>query len=875
MPYCWKCGETLPDNGPCAACGAMETERAPLPEDASREARAMRTIYDRYGCREVLTRPIMLYNGLGDLLGEDSRTLRNQIRTAMDAGLGQYYLNELGCHVDGFEERVLGLLTGAGISRGTARYIKELFDQMTGVPVREDEPGKGGRRWYWLAAVIVAVVAVAAVFLALSGGKKPGPAVDAFVTDAPTNAPTDTPTDAPTDVPMPDVRGSLDFQLAIWVADADGNATGRTYDEVAYRGDLKEGEQLWYTLVVKNKTDEAMDVAISCEYAGKSAVWDTHEVPAGDVIRVWMNSVDLSVGDHPVTWYANGYLVNVPSGMRVVADATPTEVPTEKPTETPTTEPTEVPTEEPASIPAATPPLTGVAANSADPSLIKDTVIYNGSSKVDNFVRRRAINMPIGDQYVSTGHGVLTYRGNAFRQNAAIGTVENAGKLSLLWTTEAGSAKGASSTYYGIGWTGQPAIVKWGKEIREASNIVAEKKSIAALKEVIIAGLDGRIYFLDLADGQETRPAINLGFPMRGTPSLHPNGYPIMAVGQYARRMASGTGTIGLRVYDTLTQEEIYWIDGLDGKANRPYYGVGAFDTSALIDPTTDTMVTIGTNGMLYTVDLETRFHMMDSKLTINPTVVSMKSRTSGQADKYTAVQSSPAMYGSYVYYADMGGILRCVDTTTMTTVWAVDTDDAVEAAIALDMDENGDLWLYTANTLDARTLGDCTIRRFNALTGEEDWALPVNLVKAKNGKIPGAMASPVIGQYELEDMVYFTLSNVSAAGATGIFGEGTEETAGVLLALDKVSGGIVWAHALDEYSYSSPVAVYATEGQGWIIQASSSGLITLLDGLTGTVISTLAVEGTIEASPAVYGNTLVIGTTGKNTSYIYGIRIQ
>ena len=36
-----------------------------------------------------------------------------------------------------------------------------------------------------------------------------------------------------------------------------------------------------------------------------------------------------------------------------------------------------------------------------------------------------------------------------------------------------------------------------------------------------------------------------------------------------------------------------------------------------------------------------------------------------------------------------------------------------------------------------------------------------------------------------------------------------------------------------------------------------------------------LALEGTIEASPAVYKDMLVIGTTGKNTSYIYGVKLN
>ena len=540
-------------------------------------------------------------------------------------------------------------------------------------------------------------------------------------------------------------------------------------------------------------------------------------------------------------------------------------------------EPEEADEEEPeVAAPTATPPLTASAADSANPALIRDTVIYNGKSKVDSYTRDRALNMPIADGYLTQPMGVLTFRGDAFRQNAAMGTVDDPSEMTLLWTAEAGSVKGSSSTYYGIGWTGQAAIIKWSTQIRPLTNIVEEKRNTKALKEVIIAGLDGKIYFLDLADGTPTRNAINLGYPMRGTPSLHPLGYPLMTVGQYGRKMASGTGDIGLRFYNLLTQKQNYWIDGLDGKSNRPYYGVGAFDTSALIDRNTDTLVTVGTNGMLYTVKLNTEVNVTEEKITIDPAVVSMKSRTKGQANKNVAVQSSPAMYGTYVYYADMEGILRCVDTTTMTTVWAVDTGDAVEAAIALDMDGSGDLWLYTANTLESRSKGDCSIRRYNALTGEEDWTLAVNVAKAKNNKTPGAMASPVIGQYGLEDLVYFTLSSVSAKGAQALSGdESADAVPGVLLAMSKTSGEVVWTHELDAYSYSSPVAVYGGDGRGWIIQASSSGLITLLDGETGRVVNTLQVEGTIEASPAVYNDTLVIGTTGKGTSYIYGIQLR
>lgn len=564
----------------------------------------------------------------------------------------------------------------------------------------------------------------------------------------------------------------------------------------------------------------------------------------------------------------------------VMPTLAPTAAPTEAPTAAPSAAPTEElqPTAEPTVAPSAAPAINVEAVPEADPKLIADETVYSGSKKLESYDRaiEDVLKMPAGDSYTTLPYGVMTYRGTAFRQNAAVGHVGDVSSMEIAWTADAGSVKGASSTYYGIGWTGQPAIVKWSKEVREATNMVEEKRSTAALKEVIVAGLDGKLYFLDLADGQPTRDAVKVGYPMKGTPSLHPLGYPIMTVGQYARKMASGTGEIGLRFYNLLTQKQEYMIDGLDGKMDRPYYDVGSFETSALVDPTTDTLVTAGTNGLLYLTKLNTEFDYNNGTIKIDPETVVLKSRTSKQKDKYTAVESSLAMYANYVYYADSEGILRCVDTSTLKTVWAVDTEDTVQAAISLDFDEDGNLWLYTANTLTVRSKGDCQIRRYNAMTGQEDWTLSVNVVKkSKNGKTAGAMASAVIGQNELSDLAYFALSNLSKDGTAEIF-EGSENAAsGVLLAVNKKTGSIVWAQELDSYAYSSPVAVYSEDGKGWIIQASASGNLYLMDGLTGQVLNTLELEGTIEGSPAVYGSTLVIGTTGKNTSHIYGIKLQ
>ena len=137
-----------------------------------------------------------------------------------------------------------------------------------------------------------------------------------------------------------------------------------------------------------------------------------------------------------------------------------------------------------------------------------------------------------------------------------------------------------------------------------------------------------------------------------------------------------------------------------------------------------------------------------------------------------------------------------------------------------------------------------------------------------KNGNVIGGFrASPVVGTGLLKDMVFFTASSVTSVGSSA--------SPSMVFALDKESGEVMWTKRLDVYTYASPVAVYTEDGQAFLIQPDSSGILHLLDGMSGSEVSSLQLEGTINASPAVYKDTLVIGTQGKDTSYIYGISLK
>lgn len=465
--------------------------------------------------------------------------------------------------------------------------------------------------------------------------------------------------------------------------------------------------------------------------------------------------------------------------------------------------------------------------------------------------------MPAPADYSVWQGGVLTFRGGPFRQNAAFGTVEvEEQALSVEWTHDMGSL----DSYYGAGWTGQPAIVKWPKEVRLMMNISDEKKAVSALKEVIMASQDGKVYFLDLADGQATRDPIDIGFPLRSAINIDPRGYPMMSVGQANSKLKRGNGKAGYYLFNLTDQKQMLLIEGRDPDYKRPYFTNGVFDGTALIDATSDTLIVGGENGLLYTVSLNSKFNLYDG-LSITPETVVYRSKASAERDNQVVIEGSVAMYGAYAYFADGYGILQCVDTNTMSPVWAVNVGDNTDATIALDFDRDGTLGLYTGNTVKEQGKnGVCTIRRLDALTGEEVWQRTFKVKYDKN-EAGGVMASPVVGQNSISNLVIFTVAKT--------------ETGGAVVALDKKTGDVIWQRDMTAFSWSSPVAVYNKAGDAWIIQGNSDGMLHLMDGQTGEILSSIELEGKIIASPAVYNNMLVIGTSGKGVSKIYGIQIQ
>ena len=556
--------------------------------------------------------------------------------------------------------------------------------------------------------------------------------------------------------------------------------------------------------------------------------------------------------------------------------ADPTQAPTAIPTSTP--EPTPAPTATPAPTPEPTPepvpertpmPVLDFGADeSALPSAIAlKPTLYNGDKTMKTFERTTPMSLRTPDRYALwMDSGVLTFRGGPLRQNATFGFSDISSEtLSQLWKVDVGSTRVSKSTVYGIGWPGQPAIVKWSYEIRNMMRILEEKRDVVALKEVILGGQDGKLYFLDLADGQATRDPIDIGAPSGGGVSVATSGAPMVGVGQNYGNLSGKTVDNGYHIYNLLTNTRERLFSSRDRAGSSNYTGVTG---AALFDKITGTMILGSQNGILYTSelgDLNTSFDHVGMKLLSvkNAPVQKYKTLASKQDKRNTSIEASVAMYDRYVFYGDDTGVLQCVDINNFTPVWAVRTGDSIKATPALDLENDGEtLALYSANTiLRAGRKGVSTIRRYDARTGKVDWEYEVpDLEYSTEFKI-GCVASPVVGEYDIQDLVIFTATNGKKGSS--------------LIALQKSNGQVAWTQAMETEATSSPVAVYNEDGKAWIVQAESNGNIHLLDGKTGQIKDTLKIEGLIEASPAVYKNTLVIGTTGKDQGAIYGIELQ
>lgn len=446
--------------------------------------------------------------------------------------------------------------------------------------------------------------------------------------------------------------------------------------------------------------------------------------------------------------------------------------------------------------------------------------------------------------------GIITFRGNNLRNTASYGISNiQSEKLTKSWEFTTGNSTWGG----GAGWTGQPVIVRWSKEIREMMNIKEEFINIDGFTEIIYGSLDGNVYFFDLITGQPSRNHISIKNPLKGSISIDPREYPLLYVGDGINE----NGRFGHRTFSLIDGKELCFIKGYDSFA---YRGWGAFDGSSIVNTNTDTLILGGENGLFYNVKLNTDFDRENKNISISPEII--KYRYKIKNNQYQGIENSVAVYRNLAFFGDNGGSIQCVDLTNMKPVWALEKSDDTDATITIEV-EDSIPYLYTGTEVDKQgTKGNAIIRKINGLSGEIIWEKDYECwsILGERPNNGGALATNIIGKNNLSHIVIFTLGRYKTLNA------------GLMIALDKETGEEIWRWEMPHYAWSSPVDFYNENGKGYIIQCDSIGNMYLLDGITGNTLDKINLGSNIESSPAIFEDFIVVASRGGK---IFGVKVE
>lgn len=501
------------------------------------------------------------------------------------------------------------------------------------------------------------------------------------------------------------------------------------------------------------------------------------------------------------------------------------------------------------------------AVSETEPSnLIKSTQVkVEGQTlaEVSDYEAKKEISFGTGGEYTEVD-GIITFRGNNFRDSASYGTagLKNR-KFGEYWTKNTSALVAPDGEYWsGNGWTGQPLIVNWSKETRQNMYMESWAQEADHLTEVIYASLDGNIYFLDLKTGEETRPAMNLGYTFKGAGALDPRGYPVMYVGsgydsKLGRSHAFIINLLDCSVMYTFGQQDPFSLRG----------NLSFFDSSPLVDAETDQLIYPGENGILYIIKLNTQYDAKKGSLSIKPDEP-VRWHYSGNRSWYLGMEDSALIWKGYIFFTTNDGYLFCLNLNTLETVWVQDVLDDTNCTPVLEL-EDGHPYIYTSTSFHlgwrSNTTAEIPVWKIDAETGEIIWSTSYQCrsVKGNSGGVQGTLA---LGKNDLKDLIFVPVAKTPTVNS------------GKIVALDKKTGEEVWVLEDKAYAWSSPVAVYDKKGKGFVITCDSIGDMYLLDGKTGEVLDKMNLGSNVEASPAVYKNTLVVGTRGQK---IYGVTLE
>lgn len=485
---------------------------------------------------------------------------------------------------------------------------------------------------------------------------------------------------------------------------------------------------------------------------------------------------------------------------------------------------------------------TGGSTSTAPPTTAATTTTLPPHPWVD----RRSVGQPWGDAVA----GLLTFRGNP--TNTWYGTGPVPEDPQILWrypdapmcsqTTDLG----ATSTWCGNGWTGQPVV--WERP--------------DGVTELMFGGYDRRFHFVDAATGRDTRAPIVTGDIVKGSPTIDPDGFPLVYFGSRDNRLR----VVALDRGEAVDLWSAVADLSVEGRWNDDWDGAPRIVNDILFEGCE--------NSIFYAWKLN-RSYGPDGLVTVSPELLFKipswndelmaalsPSQWIGARWASTSIEDSVVIFEGRLYFGSSAGRIIGLDITNIEEgeapvvfdYWVGDDTDA-----SIVVDEEGMLYV------------SAEVKRYLPIGRELGQLIKLDPSRPDDPYVWGAFSmveSPYWGGFlatpALGDGVLYAVSNK-----------------GFLTVVDRETGEELWHDDIGAGFYthgvhmSSPVVV-----EGHLILGIASGTVRcydLSDPRAPELEWELPVgEGSIEATPAVWNGRIYIATASYSApvaeGYLYAI---
>lgn len=427
----------------------------------------------------------------------------------------------------------------------------------------------------------------------------------------------------------------------------------------------------------------------------------------------------------------------------------------------------------------------------------------------------------VGQPYGDKVPGLLTFRGNPTRTWYGTGPLPRTAPKSA-WKFPRSGGLCAESTddkgtrqWCGSGWTGQPAVFER-----------------AGRTWVVFGAYDRKVHFLDAVTGERILPDFPTGDIIKGSVTVDPDAFPLVYTGSrdnYYRIIAIDRGKpTELWKLSARAVSPTLWNDDWDGSA-------------IVID---DYLFEGGENSQFHIVKLN-RGYGPDGKVTVAPKLVFHAPGWDAQllrdiGDRMVSIESSVAVYGDTVYFANSGGLVQGWDIgglkegRTPKRVFRFWMGDDTDATVVVDAE--GALYVgaeYERGTARSREVGQLVKLDPRRADNPLVWR-----VHDTDGRPAGAWGTPALHR----DVAIF------------------DTNGGEVLGIDRATGTVRWRFDLPGPTWQSPVVV-----DDVLLIGDCAGVLHAYDVADTTVMPKplwqVRLGGCIESTPAVWRGRIYVAT--------------